>query len=64
VTEARSLFDDWADVYNRYRPHSSLDYLAPAAFAVAWSSRKPASDQIPSATAATPGGCLTISDPS
>jgi transposase InsO family protein len=64
VMEARILFDDWADVYNRHRPHSSLGYLAPAAFAVAWSSRKPASDQIPSPNAATPGGCLIISDPS
>jgi transposase InsO family protein len=64
VMEARILFDDWADVYNRYRPHSSLGYLSPAAFAAAWNSRKPSSNQLPSASAATPGGCLTISDPS
>jgi hypothetical protein len=62
--EARILFDDWADVYNRYRPHSSLGYLSPAAFAAAWNARKQISNQLPSATAATPSGCLTISDPS
>jgi hypothetical protein len=62
--EARILFDECADFYKRHRPHSSLGYLAPAAFAAAWNSRKPASHQLPSATAATPGGCLTISDPS
>jgi hypothetical protein len=27
VLEARILFDDWADVYNRHRPHGSLGYL-------------------------------------
>lgn len=48
VMEARILFDDWADVPNRYRPHSSLGYLSPAAFAAAWNSRKPSSNQLPS----------------
>ena len=64
VMEARILFDDWADVYNRYRPHSSLGYATPAAFAASWSSRKSDPDQLPSATTATPGGCLTIPEPS
>jgi transposase InsO family protein len=50
--EARILFDDWADVYNRYRPHSSLGYLAPAAFATAWSSRRSSPDPLGSAVAA------------
>jgi transposase InsO family protein len=36
VLEARILFDDCADVYNRHRPHGSLGYLAPAVFAAAW----------------------------
>ena len=63
VMEARILFDDWGDVYNRHRPHSALGYLAPAVFAAAWNSRKSGSDQIPSANAATPGGCITIPEP-
>jgi putative transposase len=33
VFEARVLYEDWCDVYNIFRPHSSLGYLAPAAFA-------------------------------
>ncbi|HVC23093.1 MAG TPA: IS3 family transposase [Candidatus Dormibacteraeota bacterium] len=40
VMEARILFDDWADVYNRYRPHNTLGYLAPAVFAAAWDSHQ------------------------
>jgi len=64
VMEARILFDDWADVYNRYRPHSSLGYATPAAFAASWSSRASDPDQLPSPTAATPGGCITIPEPS
>ena len=59
VMEARILFDDWGDVYNRHRPHSALGYLAPAVFAAAWNSRKAGSDPIPSANAVTPGGCIT-----
>ena len=35
VFEARVLYDDWCDVYNRLRPHSSLGYQPPAAFAAA-----------------------------
>ncbi len=64
VMEARILFDDWGDVYNRHRPHSALGYLAPAVFAAAWNSRKAGSDPIPSANAVTPGGCITIPEPS
>ncbi|MBJ7601776.1 MAG: transposase, partial [Candidatus Dormibacteraeota bacterium] len=29
------LYDDWCDVYNRLRPHSSLGYMPPAVFAAA-----------------------------
>jgi transposase InsO family protein len=65
VMEARILFDDWADVYNRYRPHSSLGYATPAAFAASWSSRKSGPDQLPSAVAAIPvDGAVTTPDPS
>jgi len=33
VFEARVLYNNWCEVYNNFRPHSSLGYLAPAAFA-------------------------------
>jgi putative transposase len=33
VFEAKVLYFDWCDVYNNFRPHSSLGYLAPAMFA-------------------------------
>jgi len=29
VFEARVLYNDWCDAYNRVRLHSSLGYLAP-----------------------------------
>lgn len=32
VLEAKVLYEDWCTVYNNFRPHSSLGYLAPAAF--------------------------------
>jgi transposase InsO family protein len=65
VMEARILFDDWGDTYNRHRPHSAVGYLAPAVFAAArFSSRKSGSESLPSAVTATLGGRLTVSDPS
>ncbi len=33
VGELRYVVDCWRIDYNHYRPHSSLDYMAPAAFA-------------------------------
>ena len=33
VKEARVLAENWRLEYNHYRPHSSLDYMTPAAFA-------------------------------
>ena len=42
VFEARVLYDDWCEVYNQFRPHSSLGYLAPAAFAAMLSGALPA----------------------
>lgn len=32
VNELRYIADRWRMYYNHYRPHSSLDYMAPAAF--------------------------------
>jgi putative transposase len=34
VSELRYVVDRWRMDYNHYRPHSSLNYMAPAAFAV------------------------------
>jgi len=36
VLEAQVLIDDWREDYNTYRPHQSLGYLTPAAFARRW----------------------------
>lgn len=33
IDEVRYVVDRWRMDYNHYRPHSSLDYMAPAAFA-------------------------------
>ncbi|MCP4612423.1 MAG: transposase [Planctomycetes bacterium] len=33
VDEVRYVADRWRMDYNHYRPHSGLDYMAPAAFA-------------------------------
>ena len=33
ITEARVLYHDWCDQYNRHHPHSALGWLSPAAFA-------------------------------
>jgi len=35
IDELRYVVDRWRLDYNHYRPHSSLDYMAPAAFAAA-----------------------------
>ena len=40
VFEARVLFNDWCDAYNRRRPHSSLGYLPPSVFALALAGRR------------------------
>jgi putative transposase len=36
VLEAQILIDDWRVDYNTYRPHQSLGYLTPTAFARRW----------------------------
>jgi putative transposase len=33
LTEAKYVVDRWRMDYNHYRPHSSLSYITPAAFA-------------------------------
>ncbi len=33
IDELRYIVDRWRMDYNHYRPHSSLDYMAPVAFA-------------------------------
>lgn len=41
VMEARVLFEDWCDTYNRHRPHSALGYVPPAVFAAAFNNSEP-----------------------
>lgn len=43
LAEARVLAERWRRHYNEVRPHSSLGYLSPAAFAATLSNRQPAS---------------------
>lgn len=38
VAKLRQVAERWRLDYNHRRPHSSLDYQAPAAFAAAWDS--------------------------
>jgi putative transposase len=33
VLEAKVLYDDWRDHYNKYHPHSSLNWKSPEEFA-------------------------------
>jgi putative transposase len=41
LLEARVVIEDWRADYNTYRPHSSLQGKAPAAFALSWRSDQP-----------------------
>lgn len=41
VIEAKVLYADWRDTYNRHRPHSSLGYRPPAVFAASFTSSQP-----------------------
>jgi transposase InsO family protein len=41
LMEARVLYRDWREIYNRHRPHSSLGYLAPAVFAASFTNPEP-----------------------
>lgn len=40
ILHARKTINDWRQDYNKYRPHSSLDYQIPAEFATDWRNRK------------------------
>lgn len=39
LLEARVILDDWRDQYNNVRPHSSLNYQSPMAFASSWKAK-------------------------
>ena len=47
VFEAKVLYFDWCDVYNNFRPHSSLGYLASAMFAALLFGKLPAPEMRP-----------------
>ena len=47
LEDARWVVDRWRLDYNHYRPHSSLDYQTPAAYAARW---LPSAPQVTSAT--------------
>jgi putative transposase len=36
LSHMRSVIDNWRDDYNHHRPHSTLGYMPPAAFAARW----------------------------
>ena len=40
VLEAQVILDDWRDEYNNLRPHSSLKYQSPVAFASSWKEKE------------------------
>ena len=40
LLEARVLLEDWRIEYNTKRPHSSLGWLAPAAYAERWEAQQ------------------------
>jgi len=37
LTEAKIVIEEWRNTYNHRRPHGSLDWKTPAAYAAAWS---------------------------
>jgi len=53
LDHARAVFADWVDDYNQERPHSSLGYATPAAFAAVLDKQWPASLR-PTGSATTP----------
>jgi putative transposase len=36
LLEAKTVIEDWKEIYNTVRPHSSLEWRTPAAYAAAW----------------------------
>ena len=39
VLEAQTVINDWKDIYNHKRPHSSLGWRPPAAYAASLTSK-------------------------
>jgi transposase InsO family protein len=50
IDELRYVADRWRMDYNHYRPHSSLDYMAPAAFAATCAPPGSATPRLPEHT--------------
>jgi len=36
LLEARTVIEEWRNTYNTIRPHSSLGWTAPTAYAASW----------------------------
>ena len=45
LLEAKIMAEDYRQVYNQYRPHSSLGYLTPDEFMLNWQSNNPGLSQ-------------------
>ena len=56
IDEMRYVVDRWRMDYNHYRPHSSLDYMSPAAFAA--TAQHPSGPQ----SGTLPPGCPNVTD--
>lgn len=41
LLEAKTVIEDWKEDYNHHRPHSSLGWLTPMAYAQKWTSNQP-----------------------
>src|SRR5690606_37224308 len=53
LSAARRLTASWKEDYNDYRPHSSLGYMTPAAFAARWTTLRAVPASTPETTSPT-----------
>ena len=64
LLEAQVLIEDWRIEYNTKRPHSSLGWLAPAAYAERWGAQQPRTSSPPSSTWSARWGSKAPPNPS